>query len=224
MQKMASVAQVGGFRPPSTPRSSWMCSVLLGAPGESWPRSGERPMWPLCQVLVEELPAAAPAPLAEVALLTLFIDLIRLPHESANGDGWQLRTYATTDGLVPLIEPDREASEHDVRPFPVIWRPRLELPSRDDTPFELLDLRDELDERDTAGELSNLGGLKIGGWPETVQSEVDWWLAGKGRVDDAEFVLQVDSDETAHLWIADSGVIYLGWSPRAGWLLTWQSY
>jgi len=66
MQRLASVAQVGGFRPPSTPKSSWIASVLLGAPGETWPESNGRPMCPLCQILTEELPAAAPAPLREV--------------------------------------------------------------------------------------------------------------------------------------------------------------
>ena len=165
-----------------------------------------------------------------MVLLTLFIDLIDLPYESANGDGWELRTYGTTDGLVPMVEPEREVSERrpqdnlDIRPFPVIWHPRLELPSRDDTPNELLDLWDDLAERDGAGELPDRYGLKIGGWPATVQAEVDWSLTGKGRVADAEFVLQVDSDEKAHLWIGDSGVVYVGWSPTAGWLLSWQCY
>jgi hypothetical protein len=116
---------------------------------------------------LEELPAAAPAPLAEVALLTLFVDLIDLPYETPHGDGWELRTYATTDGLVPLVEPEREVSERhpeealEIRPFPVIWRPRVELPSHDDTPIELLDARDELaDDEDREGGLH--GGHRVG--------------------------------------------------------------
>jgi hypothetical protein len=205
--------------------------VLLGAPHEPWPRSRARPMWPLCQVLVEELPAAAPGPLADVALLTLFADLVDLPYRAPNGEGWELRTYTTTDGLVPLVEPEREVSERhpeealEVRPFPVIWRPRVELPAHDDTPSELLDVRDELadvEERD--GGLLDLDGLKVGGWPRAVQAGVDWTLPDGRRVADAQFVLQVDSDEKARLPIGDSGVAYVGWSPTEGWVLSWQCY
>jgi len=42
-ERLASVAQVDGFRPPSTPRTSWYGGVLLGAPGEERP-VGDRPL------------------------------------------------------------------------------------------------------------------------------------------------------------------------------------
>jgi Domain of unknown function (DUF1963) len=225
LERLASVAQVGGLRPPSTPRSSWLCSVLLGAPGEVWPESEGRPMWPLCQVLVDELPTAAPAPLADVALLTLFMDLVDLPQESRGSGGWELRTYPTADGLVPLVEPDRDPApgSHEeyisVRPFPVIWRPRVELPSRDDAPMELLDAWDALADGD---DRLDLDGFKVGGWPRAIQAEVDWSLGHPGGIADAEFVLQVDSDEKAGLWIGDTGAVYVGWSASEGWLVDWQ--
>ena len=230
LERLASAAQVGGFRPPSTPRSSWISAVLLGRPDESWPVSDGRPMWPACQVLVGELPAAPPAALADVALVTVFIDLIELPFDRPNGDGWELRTYATTDGLVPLVEPERVVPErrpeegHQVKPFPVLWRPRVELPSRDETPWELRDVRDALEVDDALTAWSDLGGLKVGGWPRTIQSEVDWSLDGVGRVADADFVLQIDSSEKAELWIGDAGAAYVAWSPTYGWLLSWQCY
>jgi hypothetical protein len=225
MQRLASVAQIGGLRPPSTPKSSWIGSVLLGAPEEPWPASKGRPMWPACQILVEELPAAPPAPLEGVALLTLFIDLVDLPVDQPPGQGWDVRTYMTTDGLVPLIEPERETSERrpqediQVRPLPILWRPRVELPSHDDTPHHLADARDEIED-----ERLDLSGLKVGGWPQTVQSEVSWYLGEVMAVRDAEFVLQVDSDEKSHLWIADSGTAYLGWSPTRSWVFSWQCF
>jgi uncharacterized protein DUF1963 len=221
LERLASVAQVGGFRPPSTPLSSWIASVLLGAPGETWPVWDGRPMWPLCQILIEELPAALPAPLADVALLTLFLDFVDMPSERPRTQGWELRTYATTDGLVPLVEPDRDDEDFAVRPFPVLWRPRVELPSRDDAPWELLDLWDGMEEN-VDEELLELDGLKVGGWPSTVQGGIDWHVSGIGRVDDVEFVLQVDTDDKAHINIVDSGVVYVGWSPTQGWMLTWQ--
>jgi hypothetical protein len=230
LERLASVAQVGGFRPPSTPRSSWIGAVLLGRPDESWPVSNGRPMWPACQVLVEELPAAPSAALADVALVTVFIDLLDLPFDRPCGEGWELRTYATTDGLVPLIEPERPVSERrpeedlQLKPFPVLWRPRAELPSRDETPTELYDVRDALDDDDRLAAWSDLDGLKVGGWPATIQSVVDWTIDGRGRVADAEFVLQIDSDEKADLWIGDAGAAYIAWSPTSGWLLSWQCY
>lgn len=231
LQRLASVAQVGGFRPPSTPRSSWTGGVLLGAPGETWPESGGRPLWPACQILVEELPAAPPAALADVALLTLFFDLVDMPYEHPRGERWELRTYPTTDGLVPLVEPEREVSgrrpeeDFQVRPFPVLWRPRTELPSDDDVPFDLQDVWEEFQdatEYEDGGPL-DLSGLKVGGWPQTIQSEVEWYL-GDQRVDDAEFVLQVDSDEKTGFVIVGSGTAYVGWSPTVGWVLTAQMY
>jgi hypothetical protein len=186
-------------------------------------------MWPICQVLIDELPTAVPRALESVALLTLFIDLIRMPVDRPRGDGWELRTYATTEGLIPMIEPERVVSERrpeedlQVKPFPVLWAPRIELPSRDETPSELLDERDALDEAETTRWV-DLGGLKVGGWPHTIQSDVSWHLDGKGRVGDAEFVLQVDTNEKAGLWIGDAGTAYVAWSPTEGWLLDWQCY
>ena len=222
LERLASVAQVGGFRPPSTPRSSWLGAVLLGEPGERWPESNGRAMWPACQILVEELPAAPPAALRDVALVTLFLDLVDLPFDQIHGDGWELRAHRSVADLVPLVEPDRAVSERrpheglEIRPFPVLWRPRVELPSREDTPDELLDLWDATIEDE------DLDGLKVGGWPLAIQSEVEWHLHDRGRVADAVFVLQVDSDEKAHLAIGDAGAAYVGWSPSAGWLLSWQ--
>lgn len=58
-----------------------------------------------------------------MALLTVFMELIDLPVDQPHGQGWEVCTYATTDGLVQMIEPEREVSERrpeedlQVRPF-----------------------------------------------------------------------------------------------------------
>jgi hypothetical protein len=103
-----------------------------------------------------------------------------------------MRTYTTTEGPVPLTEPDRD-DDVLVKPFPVVWRPRAELPSRDDTPRELLQMRDELDDVGALDPWTDRTGLKVGGWPRTIQSETSWHLGRHGLVADAEFVLQIDS-------------------------------
>lgn len=196
LQRLASVAQIGGFRPPSTPRSSWLGAVLLGAPGESWPESDGRPLAPACQILVEELPAAAPAPLADIALLTLFLDLPDMPENNAqHGDGWELRTYATVDDLVPVNAP--EPGDAHPRPFPVLWRPRTELPRGTKSRTSCSTPGTSSMTTIPIPTCSTSTASKVGGWPRTIQSDIDW------PAKDTEFVLQVDSDEKAQIAIVD---------------------
>ena len=200
-ERLASVAQVGGFRPPSTPRTSWYGGVLLGARGRSGPPRSAR-SGGVAQIRTDELPAAAPAPLDGVALVTVFLDLLDLRH-------WELRTYPSVDELVPLTEPERE--EHDEwtqAMFPVRWKPRVEIPSRDDTPSELLDVYDE------HGAGCDLDGFKVGGWPRAIQSET--------LPPGVELVIQIDSDEKAGLAIYDSGALWIGHSAGDGWRVDWQ--
>ena len=220
-ERLASVAQVGGFRPPTTPRTSWMGQVLLGLPGEEWPTHEGRPLWGVCQIRVDELPAAAPSALDDIELVTIFIDLLDLPYDSPNGEGWELRTYASVDALVPLLEPERhqkEGEELDVRPFPVLWRAHVDMPARDEAPEDTYrDFLDGLEEWPTLASY----GLKVGGWPATVQSEVQWTLAGTEEV---EFVIQVDTDEKSRVMIGDAGLAYFGRTASGRWLMEWQSH
>jgi hypothetical protein len=60
-------------------------------------------------------------------------------------------------------------------------------------------------------------GLKVGGWPYTVQHELCW---GK----DVEFAIQVDSDEKSGVMIGDAGLCYFGRSASADWVMDWQCY
>ena len=217
-ERLASVGQVGGFRPPSTPRTSWMGQVLLGAPGETWPTSEGRPMWGVCQIRVDELPAAAPAGLDGVELVTIFVDLLELPFDTPNGTGWEIRAYPSIDALVPLLEPEREDDDLGVRPFPVLWRARVDMPSHDDAPDDAYrEYFTSLEEWPEAAAY----GLKVGGWPATVQNEVTWTLAGE---EDVEFVIQVDTDEKSRVMIGDAGLAYFGRTPSGRWLMEWQSH
>ncbi len=97
----ASIAQVGGFRPPPALVTSWFGGQFLGLPEERWPESRGRPMAPLLQIRTDELPCC-PQALAPAALLTLFVDTAELPVDTVNGDGWCIRTYATLNDLTPL--------------------------------------------------------------------------------------------------------------------------
>lgn len=115
--RKASIAQIGGFRPPDAPLTSWFGGRFLALPNESWPTSNHGPMLPLLQVRTDELPFV-PAQLDGIALFTVFIDRKELPVDAAkNGDHWAIRTYTTLDGLEPLASPEDSL----VRPFPIKW-------------------------------------------------------------------------------------------------------
>jgi hypothetical protein len=77
-RRRASVAQVGGFRPPGTAVASWFGRRFVGAAGEAWPLNDGEPMLPLLQVRTDELPYV-PEPLAGVALFNVFVGPRELP-------------------------------------------------------------------------------------------------------------------------------------------------
>jgi hypothetical protein len=176
----------------------------------------------VCQIRLDELPARPPQPLEGVALVTVFMDLLDIPLDAPNGTAWELRTYASVDDLVPLSRPEPEHEEPEVRPFPLLWRPRVELPSHneqlDDPAYR--EFVQRLWEQDGAPE-PNAFGLKVGGWPSTIQGEVYWSPYNR---DPVEFVLQVASDEKSGVVIGDAGAVYFGWSAARGWVMEWQCY
>lgn len=117
--RRASVAQIGGFRPPDTSLTSWFGGRFVGAANEPWPRNdaGE-PMLPLLQVRTDELPHL-PKQLANVALFNVFTGPRELPLDppTASGNGWLIRCYDSLEPLRPL----GGAPNSHVRPFPICW-------------------------------------------------------------------------------------------------------
>jgi hypothetical protein len=113
-------------------------------------------------------------------------------------------------------------SDPALKPFPVRFETIDDIPSRDDVPVSLLDAWDDRAEADP--QFGAAMGLKLGGWPYCIQSEIAWVEDGR-RVDDVDFVFQVDSDDKVGFVVADSGIVYVG---RARgdrrWHLTWQYY
>ena len=126
LYRKASIAQIGGFRPPEKITSSWFGGRGVGMPGEKLPAFGDKSMFPLIQINLEELPFI-PDALSNTKLLILFINREEIPFDKPHGDGWLIRDYGTLEWLVPLAEPETPSP---IRPFsdPVGFKGRMRWP------------------------------------------------------------------------------------------------
>jgi Domain of unknown function (DUF1963) len=189
-----------------------------------------RPMLALLQLRVSELPVVLEL-LADVALLTLFVGPFALPLDEPNGSNWCLRTYSSLEGLIPLPEPtparagDSELRKADVltyRPFPLRWEEVDDWPTRDHVPLELRTAWAAAREADE-DTLPHNYGSKVGGWPSTVQSQVEWREAGE-LLHDVDFVFQIASDEKTGFLVGNGGFLFIGRCRGTGsWTCSWQS-
>lgn len=198
--RSASVAQVGGFRPSADPLTSWFLKGVSLA-GEGLPVWRGKPMFPLLQIRIDELPVI-PEQLENVALLVLFHNMESHPFDQPHGEGWLIREYATLDGLELLPE-----LATPYRAFPVRW-----LSVNDDAPgwedaWDILDLSAVNDDEPASDsffeDFSRYGGTKVGGYPAEIQH-------GVGLED---FVFQVGSEEKVNWMWADNGIGYFHKSP-----------
>lgn len=211
----ASIAQVGGFRPPEEPVSSWFGGCFVALPDETWPANENGPMIPLLQVRTDELPHLSHA-LSDVALFNVFVDRKELPGNGArSGEGWVLRSYRKLKGLAPVTAP----KDSTLRSFPIRWTlAKGEGPTWADA-WGLHDL-EEFNELDDCEELfedryQQHTGTKIGGWPSFIQSSMG---------DPDRFVFQIGSEQKPGWMWGDNGNAYVFREKKGDWLLVWDSY
>lgn len=73
----------------------------------------------------------------------------------------------------------------------------------------------------------NVGGLKLGGWPTLVQSEI-FWAPWNKHPASPEYVFQIDTTEKGNWMWGDNGVGYFGRGTSRGheneWACEWQCY
>jgi len=205
--RSASVAQVGGFRPPETHLTSWFGGEGVSLPSEELPTYNGEKMFPLLQVRIDELPVV-PEALKDTAMLIVFMNRETLPYDAVNGDGFLVREYKTLDGLQPIPNGDENTI---VKKFPIKWdRVERDAPTWEDlleTEFHKYEDDDYFDKYTTHE------GTKFGGFPMSVQ----------GGVGIKDFVFQIDSEDKAGWHWGDGGLGYF-FKKDDQWYLDWQCY
>ncbi|WP_211224321.1 DUF1963 domain-containing protein [Oceanospirillum maris] len=210
----ASVAQVGGFRPPEDRITSWFGGSGVGLAGEALPVYRGRDMFCLLQVKVSELPVIPPE-LKQIAFLVVFTNREEFPFDKPHGDGWEIREYQSREGLQCLPE----SKEPDVvKSFPIKWD-KVE----DDAPdwenaWDLVDMT-PINESDDADEkffyeYHRYLGTKFAGFPTCIQHGHD--LEG--------YVFQIGSEEKANWMWADNGIAYFNKNKAGDWCFKCQFY
>lgn len=221
--RRAVVLEIGGFRPPTDPAVSWFGRVNLALPGETWPRSDNKPMHALCQINLAQLPFRPPR-LDDIDFLTLFIGPKELPLDEPNGTNWCLRAYRDIGALVPLT-PVKTGGSIKALPMRASILEK-DYPCYDDIADDLPDdLLDEMDEFEDVFE--NANGFKLGGWPSLIQAEIFWAPLNKHPAA-PEYAFQIDSTQKGNWMWGDNGVAYFGRGTAKGhkdeWAIAWQCY
>jgi hypothetical protein len=212
--RKASIAQVGGFRPPDDPLASWFGGQGVGLPGEVLPKYNGKDMFPLLQVNVTELPFV-PDELKNVKLFVVFLNRESIPFDKKHGDGWLIREYASLDNLVPLPKTNANIA----KTLPIGWSlSETEAPDWE-TAWSVVDLTPINDDEEASDlffeKYRNYSGTKVGGWPSEIQH---------GLETEGAFVFQIGSEEKAGWIWADNGIGYFVKDQSGEWLFKCKFY
>jgi len=219
IRRKAIRMQIGGFRPSGDPMSSQFGAVTRCSSSEEWPSHNEKPMHALCQINLSELPFK-PEGLEDVAFLTVFISQENYPDDSPNGSDWCLRSYRSLDDLVELqkVNTGSAIKVFEMKPEVI----EEDYPCHDDVE----DVPEEI-EAEYYDLFENQDGLKLGGWPTLIQSEIFWAPWNKHPIN-PRYVFQIDSTEKGNWNWGDGGVGYFGRGTteegKDDWAVSWQCY
>jgi hypothetical protein len=203
---------------------SWFGRITVGRAGEPWPRWNRRPLRPVLQVRVADLPAPIDG-LEDLAFVQLFADF---ESNGTMADSmhsgypdlpacWKIRTFTIDDTLVG-ISPPNDLEPWAIPSYRIDWEARMDAPCWEDAGVESEDWPDDDDG------LNNLAGIKVGGWPSLVQSQI-YWAPHNEHPSNPQFVLQLTAD--CGLIIGHSGTMFIGRGTRGHpeeWALDWQCY
>jgi len=218
IRRRAIQFEIGGFRPPDDPRSSWFGQVGFALPGETWPTTDGRPMFALCQLNLAALPFRTPR-LDDLEFITVFIGPVKYPVDNENGMNWCLRAYHKIHQLVPLASCQTGSP---LKAFPMRSTVIEEdYPCWEGAPWPVPD-----EAQDCYHDLfHNTEGLKLGGWPTLCQGDINWGPQLLHPIC-PEYVFQIDSTVKGNWEWGYWGVGYFGRGTVAGrqdeWAVEWQ--
>jgi uncharacterized protein YwqG len=216
--RKASILQVGGFRPTFDPAASNFGMAPLGSPGEKWPTWDSKPLLFVCQMNLTTAPAVPPR-LADIQLITFFVNPEFGILSEDNGKDWRLRAYKSLEGLARIPAPSDAPKVK--KGFECRWEECEDHPNYDDSELVV-----PAGSRRPRTELENVARTKVGGYASTIQSE-PWW-GSKPHPSEPKYCLQINSEEKAGLVWGDGGTIYLARGTAAGcegqWFLDWQCF
>lgn len=216
--RKASVLQVGGFRPTFDPAACNFGMTPLGLPGEEWPTWESKPLLFVCQMNLTTAPAPPPL-LADIQLITFFVNPELGALHQENGADWRLRAYSSLESLVPIAAP--LGAPKAKKGFECRWEECEDHPNHDDPEMVI-----SAGSRRPRTELENLARTKIGGYASTIQSE-PWW-GHTAHPQNPKYCLQINSEEKAGLIWGDGGTIYIARGTKSDsrdqWFLDWQCF
>lgn len=211
--RKASIAEIGGFRPPANLITSWFGGKGIGLPGEQLPDYEGKELFPLLQVVTSELPFRPPQ-LDGITALVVFIDRVDIPLMTPHGEGWLIREYTGLDHLVPLPP---SSLPPVVRSFPIRWRLVTDDAPGWEAAASLIDINPIADSDDATrrfwDDYHRHQGTKLGGWPEEIQ---------QGLIGVENFVFQIDSNSDAGWQWGDAGIGYFMKDPDGTWHFSWD--
>lgn len=201
------------------PHGSWLGHVAVAAPGEKWPEFDGKPLAPLIQLRLDQMPFV-PEELRNLQMITLFAQF----EEGQLGEAfryekpgaWVIRTYSSVSDLIEIERPDVDFGFGGA---PLTYQ----LLERDTPDWEDVDL--ELDEWPKKGLDREFRG-RVGGWPTLVQSEI-YWAPHNKHPANPKYAFQIDNDPELGLMIGDAGTMYFGRGTgehRDQWAMEWQSH
>jgi hypothetical protein len=166
--------------------------VPLGLPGETWPALDGEPLFPILTIASNELPVIPPF-LAGNEYWALFILREQYEHDVRDGS-LVVRRYPELSQLVPLRPPVGVSSNRLGLSFSVV----MDYPCR--RALEKL-LGDDFDREDLDTRYPCHAGIKLGGWPLTIQGIAFLMTT------DPDFQIQLDCTDL--YMYADSGIGYV---------------
>jgi hypothetical protein len=197
---------------------SWLGEVTHGRPGESTPTWKGRTLFPLCQIVCQDLPHV-PEILKDLQLIIVFISTDPVPMPGPNGDGWVLRAYPKE---VELVEVPPVAYSPFAR-CPIRYRKAPDYPPLDATSAPLARAVVKLFGEKYYERFPSQMDAKVGGWPTPRQGFAPFRDDGK----DWTWAIQIDERSLKGLRLGDAGIMLFQRKTKGkidDWEMYWDCY